>query len=68
MVSQQANPYQTIVVTIMSLLAPKLLLDLRKEYYSVDERIELSQFWSPSDSEQSHQIVIYRVTEVGTAM
>lgn len=32
----QLNAYQTIAITIMSTLAPKLLINIRREYYGAD--------------------------------
>ena len=44
LVGFQANSYQTVAVAIMTQLAPKLLINIRREYYQMRlaERTDLS--------------------------
>ncbi|KAL5498436.1 hypothetical protein ACEPAH_2578 [Sanghuangporus vaninii] len=39
-------PYETFVITVMTILAPKLILDLRKEFYGPPERKDTELTWN----------------------
>ena len=40
------NPYQTFVITLMTILAPKLLIKLRAEYYGPIGEVATDLSWN----------------------
>lgn len=42
----QLNTYQTVAITIMSILAPRLLINIRREYYDDGHEDETELSWN----------------------
>ncbi|KAL5498432.1 hypothetical protein ACEPAH_2574 [Sanghuangporus vaninii] len=52
-IGTQMNAYETIVITIMTILAPKLVLNLRAAYYGPPEDVTMQLVWNAQMSTSS---------------
>ena len=59
----ESNAYQTIVITVMTILAPKMFINLRAEYYGPVGIITTELSWDARNTENSALEIISNVEE-----